>query len=235
MKKIIEFLVFLIFCSDLSATIPKHLIDLRLLEENTLPQNTHYQSHDMQVLWKGEEGSTEYICRTNCSGLINALLKYSYPITQQQLEIWLGKKKPKAREYYETIVKEKGWKRIKKITAIVPGDVLAVKFPPHSKDTGHVMVVDAFARSHLASPPFLEGSKQWLVKIIDCTSAGHGSTDSRYLERRKYRGGIGQGYLRVYTDQKDEMIGYSWSASRHSRIRDSETHPIACGRLSKHF
>ncbi len=214
--------------------MPRHLVNVRLLQENTLPQDSSYRHHERIVRWKGEEGATKYECHTDCSGLIDALLKYTYGISAEQLNAWLHTvHRPLARNYYEAFVSQNGFEKLVMIDAIKPGDFVAMKFLPWAgdkgHDTGHILVVDGVP-VEMARYRFNGAlSRRFAVPLIDCSS-GHGLTDTRYRNGR-YHPGIGKGTFSLFTDERGVITGYAWSAAQKSRYYGSDQRPLAVGRL----
>ena len=182
--------------------IPRHLVDLRQLQENVLPQDTSYRHKNREVKWKGDNGATKYICQTDCSGLIDRLLEHTYGITEKRLKDWLGGRfRPLSRNYYQAIIEQNRFEHIENIKQIRPGDFIAIKFLPGSgdreHDTGHTAVVNAYPVLKAASSKQNPNLQLWSINIIDC-SHGHGKSDTRYHDGR-YWPGIGKGDFGLYT------------------------------------
>lgn len=214
--------------------IPKHLADVRQLQQNTLPQNTSYRHRDRIVLWAGLNGASVFECHTDCSGLINALLEHSYNISKEQLHMWIGgKRRPRAKNYFDTFVEQKGFNRIQQINDLMPGDFIAMKYLPGSgdkgHDTGHILVVNSMPTEVTLHPETNPLMRRWTIEVIDCTR-GHGRTDSRFWDG-KYHPGIGKGNFSLFTDQQGNLVGYAWSTAQDSKFQGSNTRPLAAGRL----
>jgi hypothetical protein len=207
-----------------------------LLQKNTPADNTSYTHKTPIVKWKGINGASEYECRTDCSGLINQLIKQAYNIDDATFNKWMKKKKRAyAKDYYNQILKGNGFQGYSNIKDARPGDVIAIKFPKLMDDTGHIMLISEAPQKMEASAPLVEGTKQWKVKIIDETTGGHGTTDSRYVEGKKYRGGIGTGLFRIYTDNDGEIKGYTWSPEKGSTYQQADIRKVIIGRITKEF
>jgi hypothetical protein len=207
-----------------------------LLQKNTPADKTSYTHKAPVVKWKGIDGADEYECRTDCSGLINQLIKQTYNINDKTFNKWMKKKKRAyAKDYYNQIIKGNGFQGFTNIKEAKPGDVIAIKFPKLMDDTGHIMLITEAAQEIEASEPFIENTKQWKIKIIDETSHGHGPTDTRHIEGTKYRNGIGTGYFRIYTDKDGEIVGYCWSLEKASKYREGDVRKVIIGRIDKKF
>src|SRR5262249_4347772 len=146
-----------------------------------------------------------------------------------------GVRRPLARHYYDTIAAQKGFLRIDKIGDAQPGDIIAIKYPESKKDTGHTMLVTATPKRRNATAPLVEGLVQWEVPIMDTSSSGHGKSDSRRKNDGGYRGGLGTGILRIYSDKNGAIAGYSWSTLAGSEFHDAKAYAIAVGRLDLKF
>jgi hypothetical protein len=116
-----------------------------------------------------------------------------------------------------------------------PGDILAIKYPPGSQDTGHVMIVAAPPAARNATAPLVANTKQWDVPVIDCSKSGHGKTDSRHKADTTFRSGVGRGSLRIYTNHAGEIVGYSWSALKVSDFYGQEERQLLVGRLKPNY
>lgn len=207
-----------------------------LLQKNTPADNTSYTHKTPIVKWKGVNGASEYECRTDCSGLINQLIKQAYNIDDETFNKWMKKKKRAyAKDYYNQILNGNGFQGYTNIKDAIAGDLIAIKFPKLMDDTGHIMLISESPVEMEAAAPIVEGTKQWKVKIIDETSSGHGTSDSRYLGDNKYRSGIGTGYFRIYTNDDGEIKGYCWSTEKASKYREADVRKVIIGRIIKEF
>jgi hypothetical protein len=216
-------------------SIPPHLQAGRALLDGVLPENNSYRNRPSVVSFKGEQGATQYICHTDCSGLVDALFAHTYGYTPQDFQKWTGKKRAKASSYYRTISNNYGFTNITNINDVLPGDLISFKLPPGSKNFGHVMLVDEKPKALQSSPPLIPDTTQWDVTIIDCTGHGHGLQDTRYLGNGKYHSGIGRGELRLYTNSAGLVVGFAWSTQPKAKFYDQVTRPIVIGRLIPGF
>jgi len=239
MSKSLSLIIAALFCwsSPLTAdVVPKHLQDVRQLQENVLSRHNSYRHRDQIVTWRGTDGALKYICHADCSGLIDALLEHSYGLTKSRLYAWLGgNNRPLAKNYYRAIMGQGGFQRIPTIQQVRPGDLIAMEFLPGASDpendTGHILVVDTLPQKIQSDSLQKNGMVQWSVGLIDCTSHGHGKDDSRY-RNGAYQPGIGKGFFALYTDQNGSFLGYSWTTSPQSEFHGPDKRPLAVGRLA---
>ena len=81
-----------------------------MLVSNVPPANTSYRHTHESVTWQGEHGATQYVSRTDCSGLVNALFAQTYGLTPDTLARWLGTTRPLAETYYRAITTQRGFR-----------------------------------------------------------------------------------------------------------------------------
>src|SRR5262249_50702701 len=149
------------------------------LVEKVKPADTSYRHKDGVVTWADSSGTDRYRCHTDCSGLLNVLLKHAYGYKDGDLKRWFGKKRPQARDYHDAILRLHGVTRIRELKNARPGDVLAIRYPPGAGNTGHTMLVASPPRLRKASKPLVDGTQQWEVEVIDSSRSGHGPADTR--------------------------------------------------------
>lgn len=209
--------------------IPSHLYWARLLLANIVADNgvTIYRHSNGPVLW-----TPEYISITDCSGFINALLKKSY----QLLPIdWSNNNRAYASTYYNAINgeftnKPKYFTKIINIFDAKVGDFIVFRIFPGTKgsdNTGHIMIINEKPIRIQSTVPHVNGFAQWIVNIMDQSSA-HGNSDSR----KNGATGLGIGYFRIYTDANGNLQGYSWSPDDNSKYVGMQTRPLVIGRLN---
>jgi hypothetical protein len=144
--------------------------------------------------------------------------------------------RPQAKDYYDLISGEEGFKRIESVAEVLPGDIIAVKYlPGHvmlgSENTGHLMLVDARPVSRKSDTrPIVDGTKQWEVTVIDSSKSPHGKNDTRYGEDGSKRDGVGRGVFRLYSNAQGKPVGFSWSIEGSSNFYDASKRPIVVGR-----
>ena len=185
------------------------------------------------VVWPGDESGKRAACRTDCSGFINALLKHTYQLTDEQLSAMLQARRPLAKHYYAAIAAGHGFQAIASLQQAQAGDIIAVRYIKSEKgeNTGHVMLMSGTPRQRPASEPVVAGTVQWEVPVIDESESGHGLHDTRHLAEGGFRDGLGAGVLRIYTDAAGKIVGHSWSVTRKSKFRSQKDRPLVIGRL----
>ena len=99
-----------------------------------------------------------------------------------------------------------------------------------------MLVVDAPNRMN-ATPPYVDGTTQWSVPIVDSSESGHGPTDTRYKRGAGGRDhdGLGRGVFRLYTDPHGAVVGFAWSTTKASRFESPEDEHVVLGRLVPGF
>ncbi len=215
----------LIVLLALRQTPPLHLAEARRLVDAVKPAETSYRHKDSVVSWP--EGGSPAECRTDCSGLWNALIPRAYPqITTERLDAWLGKKRPQAEDYFAAMKDQSGFHLRTKIADVRPGDFIAIKYETGADNTGHTMIVDAPPAPITATAPVVDKTAQYSVLVIDVTSTPHGPSDSR-----GERTGLGRGTIRLYANADGTFAGHAWSLSPKSKFRPISLRPILIGEI----
>jgi hypothetical protein len=223
--------------------LPVHLRDAEQLLEKMDSSNTsykHWLKDDPlppwmagQVIWE----SPGFACHTDCSGLVNNLFMHGYGYTPEAFQRWFGRKWPKADRYFDAFQSSKGFLLLLHVGDLQPGDLIALKYLKKTDNTGHLMIVEEAPKRFEGGPPFVAGTDQWLVTVIDSSNGPHGGTDSR--SKRGLGGkdldGLGRGVFRLYSDKSGNVAGYSWSARENSRFVGPDLAPVAFGRLIPDF
>lgn len=213
--------------SDIDGT--KLVDEARALIKAVKPEDTSYIHKNNIISW-GIEGKA--VCHADCSGLINALLLQCKCFSEEQLTKNLGSNRPLAKHYHDAIIHHRGFKEITKIDEVRPGDIIAIKYPPGSGNTGHVMLVASLPLKRNPTEPLIKNSIQYEIEIIDSTSSGHGASDSRRIESGKYREGLGKGVYRLFSDDKGVFIGHTWSVYPTSKYYEMTVRNLVIGRIN---
>ncbi len=216
-------------------SVPPHVQAALDLLKSTKADNTSYQHQESDVRWQGDKGATASVCKTDCSGFVDAVLKRAYSLDDAQFKQWFGTKRPLAKHYHAVILEKKGFAKVDSVKNARPGDILAVEYPAGSENTGHVMLVVDAPKSHEATPPLVENTTQWDVGIIDVSKSAHGTTDTRHHADGKSADGLGRGVLRLYADPSGSVAGYSWSDGKTSKFEDKSGRNLVIGRLDPEF
>ena len=213
-----------------------HLETAELLVKELRPEHNCYAYENLVIKWKGQDGATSYEAHCDCSGFLTLLFEHVYGYTPETFKAWTGHRRPLARVYHDEVEAEHGFKRIKKITEIQPGDILAVKYLDGvKKDTGHVMIVAEAPRPRDATEPIEPATRQWEVVVIDSSKSGHGPDDTRRKPDKTFYNGVGKGTIRLYTNSQGEIVGYTWSTLKKSEYFDQQKHHLVVGRLDVGF
>jgi hypothetical protein len=216
----------------LASASPKHLSAAIDLVDHLDLRNTSYRHNDPQVTWQGTFQS-----HADCSGFLDALLMHSYGYDSDDFKRWFDSHRPSARRYHDAIVRQRGFREIRQVTEVRPGDVLAVKYLIHRENTGHVMLVAGQPRRIAPVPPVVTGTEQWAVPVIDSSHSGHGASDTRHHRgpNGKDHGGLGRGVLRIYAGSDGGVVGFSWSTARVSKFVAPDDEHLVIGRLIPGF
>jgi hypothetical protein len=213
---------------------PPHLVLAQQILNGVSAANTSYRHRGFMRI-AGEGFTSQPEIHTDCSGLISGLLERTYPEVYKQIAqktMWRGTH-PQATSYVEAIQQEIGFNRITQINELRAGDIIAMRYPPGSQNTGHIVLVEQPPQPLEARPPMVENTLQWQVAIIDSTSIPHGQGDSRIAsDTNSAYTGMGRGYLRLYTGLSGDIVGYAWHLERQAKYYDSTTRPLAIGRIA---
>jgi hypothetical protein len=195
-----------------------------------VPERNVYGSHPTEVVWADSAAGIEASNRSVCSSFFSHLLERVYGVTPAQLAVLTGKRNPHARDYYQAIVAQRGFRRVMTVDAIRPGDVIALSYPPGSGATGHVMLVDAPPELRVATAPLLAGTRQYAVTVIDSSRSVHGLGDTRGTPAQ-HGTGVGRGEVRLYADRAGAIVASAWSLGSRSRLSDVRERKLAIGRV----
>jgi hypothetical protein len=208
---------------------PKHLTVAKQLVAHLDLANTDYEHGTPSVKF-----TAPYESHADCSGFADALLQYSYGLDKEQFRKIFSSGRPSAKRYHDAIEEENGFKEIKHVTDLKPGDFLAVKYFNRKDNTGHVMLA-AGPPVRMTSPkqPLVAATMQWEVAIIDSSESGHGPTDSRHAKGPdgKDHDGLGEGVLRIYSDVQGNIAGFAWSTVSASKFKAPDDEHLVIGRF----
>jgi hypothetical protein len=210
---------------------PPHLFWGVLLVDNVLPEHNTYGTSPNYVFWAGVNGA-RYENRTQCNSLLTHLLRQGYGWTSSDILSWMGSTSPSAAMWHDAIEAEDGWTVVATIDEVLPGDVLAIRYPAGSSVSGHVATVVDPPQPRVASSPLVSGTFQFDVTILDSTTGGHGPTDTRLQPDGSWDNGAGIGVMRLYTDAEGSLVGHTWSTSSGSVFYTQSTRHTLIGRLS---
>jgi hypothetical protein len=203
----------------------------RLVEQLDLA-NTNYEHGQGSIAWSGTVAS-----HTDCSGFIDQLLMHDDGFVADDFKRWFGSRRPTAERYHDAIVDGRGFTRLDGIAELRPGDLIAIKYLTRHDNTGHIMLVVDTPKRMSATPPYVEGTAQWSVAVIDSSESGHGTTDTRHKRGADGRDhdGLGRGVFRLYADARGQVAGFSWSTTKASRFVAPQDEHLVLGRLQQGF
>jgi hypothetical protein len=221
-----------------AATLPAgaasdpHVISAERLVDQLDLANTNYEHGQGSVTWTGTVAS-----HTDCSGFIDHLLMHDDGLAADDFKRWFGSKRPTAERYHDAIVEGRGFTRLGAVSDLRPGDLVAIKYLTRHDNTGHIMlVIDAPQRMNPA-PPYVDGTTQWSVAVIDSSESGHGTTDTRHKrgEGGHDHDGLGRGVFRLYANAQGQVSGFAWSAMKTSRFIAPDDEHLVLGRFVPGF
>jgi hypothetical protein len=208
---------------------PKHLTVAKQLIAHLDLANTDYEHGTPSVKF-----TAPYESHADCSGFVDALLQYSYGLDKDQFRKIFNSGRPSAKRYHDAIEEENGFKEIKHVGDLKPGDFLAVKYFNRKDNTGHVMLAASrAARTTPTKQPIVPGAAQWEVTIIDSSESGHGPTDTRHARGPdgKDHDGLGEGVLRIYSNAQGDIAGFAWSTAFASKFKAPDDEHLIIGRF----
>jgi hypothetical protein len=157
----------------------------------------------------------------DCSGFVDYALSRSAPAALAALPRSPPKHmRPRAEDYVKAFRSgASSWRSVARASDLQPGDVVAWLRPADStsKNTGHVMVVNAAPRAL--------GANEWAVPIADSTALRHGASDSRTPTKAT---GLGSGTIVLLVDGAGIPTSFRWSP----QTKRAHTTAIALGRLA---
>jgi hypothetical protein len=204
----------------------------RRLVAGVTPETNVYASRPTIVTWTGVSGASETRNRSVCSALVAHLMMQAYGYRAADFASWLGGRFPRAAGFHDAIAAGRGFDPVLRIAEIRPGDVLAIKYPPGSHPTGHVLLAASRPVERRATEPVVPGTVQYELSVIDSSHTGHGPTDSRHYAKGKFHSGVGEGLFRLYAGPDGTLTGYSWSVTKASEVYTPGERHLVIGRLN---
>jgi hypothetical protein len=197
-------LVFLLLCYPFlkvradSTEIPKHLALARELVDNIKPEDNRYSLGDQAISFPEDLFSSKYSTQYQMSFLVPS------PARRRLV----------AEDFVFSIEKEAGFKRIRGVRDIKPGDLLAhamlnIDDKRQTGTTGHVFLINSYPKQIKPRNPIVEGTEQFEVSIIDSNEEHVGADDSRLVDPSNKIKGLGKGTIRVYSDSNGELVGWA--------------------------
>jgi hypothetical protein len=207
-------------------TVPEHLVLARQLAENIKPENNRYSLGDKFISYPGDRFSDKYAMKADCSGFVIALFeraKYSTPSQMTFLDWTPNRRKYKAEDFVLSIEQEKGFRRIKNVEDIRPGDILAHAMLNESDKketgtTGHVRIINSLPISISSKKPIVDGTRQFEVSVIDSSEEHDGADDTRIADASNKVKGLGKVTIRLYADANGELVGWARTFGNSNRF-----------------
>jgi hypothetical protein len=194
--------------------------------------NTDYAHGQGSVSWNGVLAS-----HTDCSGFIDHLLMHDDGLTRDDFKHWLGTKRPTADRYHDAIAEGRGFTALPAVRELRPGDLIAIKYLTRHDNTGHIMLVVQAPQRMTPEPPYVDGTTQWSVTVVDSSESGHGTSDTRHKrgEGGRDHDGLGRGVFRLYADATGGVAGFAWSTTKASRFVAPQDEHVVLGRFVAGF
>ena len=207
--------------APLATLIPPHLGKARVIVSQITPENNEYADGPTYLLWATQNKPAA--ARVRCNQFVNLLLTETYGWNLYQK---FGSSSPDTVKWFGLISTSPSILPVTKINTLMPGDVLVSKYlNPGDGPKGHLMLVNSRPIKLTNYAPLVSQTEQYLVSILDSTSAPHG-LDTRGAGQT----GIGRGVIRLYV-KNGLIVGWTWSDSNYSTYHDATTRPIVAGRL----
>lgn len=221
---------------------PEHLTLAEAVADTITPSANGYGS-PAKVTWFGENGLWSSTVRATCSSFLTVVLERAYAV---DFEAWFGTDSPNSACYHDMIEAEHGFVRIESIADVRAGHVAAIRYDDAGCDvlscdshtgcasTGHTMLVAATPTPRASTPPWIIGTKQYTLKVLDVTASAHGPGDTRWHANPDSSNdtGVGTGTMRLYVDADDPdhpIIGYTWSTAASSEFHPQSERDLVIG------
>jgi hypothetical protein len=184
------------------------------------------------VTWGTPDDLTSWIAKARCSSFITWVLKHTYGwASDAYFTQYFQDRIPEAADYRKAFTDGTGgphFKRIRKVTDLQPGDLIAVDYNGSDPDnTGHIVMVRQVKGVFTGSVNF-SGETQYAVEVVDMASDPHGvyglSSYAQYPDTRMVSDvdganfqGVGIGHMMFYaSDTTGEFSRYRWSVNSSS-------------------
>jgi hypothetical protein len=200
-----------------SEPVPKHLALARELVENIKPEDNRYRLGGFAVTFPDDVFSSKYSVNADCSGFLLSLFDRAGYGTQSRMAYLgggIGRRRPASEDFVYSIETGAGFRRILDVREARPGDVLAHAMlgaadKASTGSTGHVLLLNSVPRPIAPRAPVVEGTRQYEVSIIDTNEEFTGPDDTRLADPAQKVTGAGRGTLRLYADEKGELVGFA--------------------------
>ena len=202
-----------IAATDAPPEVPAHLTLARELQAN-VPTNQNSYRHTEHISMPNDSPGQDYTMFADCSGLAIALLDRASSPARSLMTIPAKRKRPLAEDFVQSIQSSRGFQKISTIESIKPGDIIAWEFTHDidkkiAKNTGHVMLIDTLPVRVENRPPFVPGTSQYEIFVIDSSQGHHDPKDTRVQVDGSKIQGLGRGKLRLYSTSTGEIVGFA--------------------------
>ncbi|WP_437588176.1 hypothetical protein [Sorangium sp. So ce1000] len=199
------------------------------------PANNEYGTGTSYVYWAGVGGATEYQSRSLCASFVTNVLRQAYQLSVYDINTWFGSMSPNAALYHDRIIDEVGFEQIVTVSEIEAGDIVAIEYPAGSTASGHVAIAAGAPVFRAATYPFVTGTTQYALTVLDSSTTGHGTADTRRNADGSWHPGVGRGVMRLYANSNGGIVGHAWSTQSGSTYYGSQVRDIVVGRITEPY
>ncbi|WP_437632242.1 hypothetical protein [Sorangium sp. So ce854] len=214
---------------------PDHLYWADTLVNHIEPEDNEYGGGTTYVNWAGVGGATEYRSRSFCTSFVTHVLKQAYQLSTYDISMWFGSTSPNAIRYRDAIAGEIGFEQVLTVGEIEAGDIVAIVYPEGSTATGHVAIAARAAAPRAAVYPYITGTIQYELAVLDSSTTGHGLTDTRRKADGTWHPGVGRGVMRLYANSYGAIVGHTWSVQSGSIYYSKRVRDIVIGRVADSY
>ena len=201
-----------------ATAVPAYLVMARDLVGHVKPQDNRYVLGGQFISFPGDPSSDRYSVRADCSGFLIAILGRAKFSTVSLMSFQPGTSRRRTRvaaeDFVYSIEMQKGFKRIRDVTSIEPGDFLAhamlnAEDQKQTGTTGHVFLIDSPPRRIEPRDPVVPGTQQFEIAVIDSNEEHVGADDTRLADPSNKVKGLGRGTIRIYADPDGALVGWA--------------------------
>lgn len=236
--------------AETPASVPAYLQLARDFAANTRQQDNAYSNSRVYTRLPGEQASPGYAVYTDCSGFVEDMLRRGANEVLSHIPIPPHKTRRKVLDFYRSIVSETAFVRLRQISDIQPGDVVAWRYRDATahQQTGHILFVDSRPIRIAPRPPDTPGLAQYEFALIDTSQEAKSRDDTRYVndaalrDENEARGiehgtqaspnykGVGRGHMRFYADSAGLIQGVAFSFPKARYHANGDDWDIVIGR-----
>lgn len=204
---------------DVPVRTPKYLELARELVATVTPENNKYDFKGPEgVRWKGDLFASENSVRTACGPFVAAVFDRAEDPTLKKVREVSRKNRSKyvrVTDWMDAAQNEIGLKKIGNLNDVQPGDLFIFSCFDRCGTSlgdvpGHISIVDVKPTVLLPQSPFVDGTRQWGVTVIDAADSAHDRNDTRFVRKGMPKiTGVGRGSYRIYTDENGIPVGFT--------------------------